>query len=76
MAFFVARMSTTDSTMITGISTMLTMNALLWTSVANSDWATIRILRMVPRLLNCGSRRQGFAIRTKMSCSDGRVTSK
>ena len=40
------------------------------TRVMNSDCATIRILRMAAF---CPS---GFAIRTKMSCSDGRVTSK
>ena len=36
----------TETAMITGISTTLTMKALLRTSVANSDWATIRVFRM------------------------------
>ena len=50
-------MSMTETAMITGISTTLTMKALLWTSVANSDWATIRVLRMcAPQ--NSGDRRQ------------------
>ena len=70
----VARTNRIEPPMITGIRMRPMMKPLLRTSVANSDCATMIALRNV-RLL-CLAVLQGFAMRTKMSCSDGLVTSK
>ena len=52
------------------------MNALVLTSVRNSDWAIVRmrLIRPPPRP-SCSSSAVGLAMRTKMSCSDGFVIS-